>query len=321
MLPNRKGWRMMVVMGGIFMGMSLGGRNASACKVLVVMAYWEEYFWSQDIKTGIESILGSQCELKYAYLNAMKEPDGVKAKAQQAYALYQEWQPDGVITTNDDAQTFFVLPYLKDKVKTPVMFAGIFATPETYGYPASNVSGIRERAYFKEALLFMQQLTPTPIQSFALIAPDLEAAKQVAQVLENVRNELGLTVFEAILSNNLDELLQRLHERIPKLDALFIPAIYDQATTQKFITLFGKPTFSGWRPAVEFGVLCAVAEDGKRLGTRAAEMLLQAMNGTPMAELPVTQNEFGIRMINVNTLKALGLQPSRRVLTGVELLK
>ncbi len=299
---------------------SVSAGNVSACKVLVVMTYWEDYFWSQDIQRGVEEVLGDHCDLRYVYLDVMKDPDGVETKAKEAYAVYQEWQPDGVITTNDDAQTRLVLPYLKDKVNTPVMFAGIFAPPETYGYPASNVSGILERAYFKESLVFLRQLEPS-VNSFMAVAPDIAAARQVVQKLRAIQEELSLDAFEAILENDIETLLAKVEQKASEYDSLFIPAIYDPETTMKLVQRFGKPTFSGWRPAVEYGVLCAVTEDGTLLGKRAAEMLLEAMNGTSPAEMPVEQNEFGVRVININTMKALGLKPSRRLLTGVELIK
>ena len=41
---------------------------------------------------------------------------------------------DGVIAVNDNAQKMFVFPYLKDLVKTPVMFCGVNADTKKYGY-------------------------------------------------------------------------------------------------------------------------------------------------------------------------------------------
>jgi hypothetical protein len=77
----------------------------------------------------------------YVYLDALTEPQGVETKAQEAFRQYQAMQPDGVIAVGDDAQSAFVVPYLREKVKTPVMFCGI-PSPEKFDYPAANVSGI-----------------------------------------------------------------------------------------------------------------------------------------------------------------------------------
>ena len=115
--------------------------TAARYKVLVVMSYDETYPFEAEMREGIEAALADLCEMTYCYMNTKKHFEGGPQKAKEAYALYQELQPDGVIAADDDAQAMFVVPYLKDQVKTPVMFCGVNAQPEKYGYPASNVSG------------------------------------------------------------------------------------------------------------------------------------------------------------------------------------
>ena len=83
--------------------------------------------------------------------------DGPK-KAKEAYALFQQIEPDGLITADDNAQRLFVLPYLKGRYTTPVMFCGVNSAAEQYGYPTSNVSGILERGHISESIAFAKQL-------------------------------------------------------------------------------------------------------------------------------------------------------------------
>jgi hypothetical protein len=144
----------------------------ASCKVLVVMTYHEDFFWNLDIKEGIEAVLADQCELKYVYLDILKNPDGVEARVQEAYTLYQDWEPDGVITADDDPQPKFVVPYLKDKVETPVIFCGVNAEPEEYGFPASNVSGILQRPHVGETITFVRQFDPS-IQTVGVLSLDI----------------------------------------------------------------------------------------------------------------------------------------------------
>jgi ABC-type uncharacterized transport system substrate-binding protein len=56
-------------------------------------------------------------------------------------------------------------------------------------------------------------------------------------------------------------------------------------------------------------------------GLVAAEMLQKAMSGTPVAELPITQTQFGRRFVNKTVLKELGITPSHQILTGVEIVE
>jgi ABC-type uncharacterized transport system substrate-binding protein len=71
---------------------------------------------------------------------------------------------------------------------------------------------------------------------------------------------------------------------------------------------------------VEAGLLCGVRDFGVEQGQVSAEMLQQAMSGTPIGELPITQNQYGQRIVNKTVLKELGITPSRRLLTGTEIV-
>ncbi len=309
-----------VVVLTMFVLFSIFAGDAAACKVLAVISFSEEFFWSQEIKQGVEEELGQECEFKYIYLDGRENPDGVKAKADEAYALYQEWQPDGVIAEGDDAQTSFVMPYLKDKVQTPIMFAEVFGDPKNYGYPASNVSGVPSRSYFKESLAFVRQFDPT-IQKIAIVVQDMEITRQAGPFIKQIFENDGMTVPLLLLSNDQDEILSNVEQIRSEVDAMFTVPALGEETVSKIVKTFGKPTFTGWGEGIRFGVLCGVTESGVEVGKLAAEMLQKAMNGVPVSEIPISTVEYGTRMVNVNTMKDLGIKPSRRVLTGVELIK
>ncbi len=113
--------------------------QAASFKVLVVMSYEETYPTTPEYKEGIKAVLGDTCEIRYFQMDTKQHLEAGPEKAKEAYALYEEFQPDGVIAADDNAQSMFVVPYLKDKVKTPVMFCGVNAEakntdirPQTY---------------------------------------------------------------------------------------------------------------------------------------------------------------------------------------------
>ncbi len=72
---------------------------------------------------------------------------------------------------------------------------------------------------------------------------------------------------------------------------------------------------------VEDGALSAVVKTGHEQGETAAEMLLRALRGTPVAEIPVTRNYRGRRVINVSTMESLGIRPRPIVLRGATLVR
>jgi ABC-type uncharacterized transport system substrate-binding protein len=320
---------------GVFVWSLIGyaaqAEESTSCKVLVVMTYHEDFFWNQDIKEGIESVLADTCELKYVYLDILKNPDGVESKVQEAYALYQEWQPDGVITADDEPQLRFVVPYLKDKVETPVMFCGVNAEPEKYGFPASNVSGILQRPHVRETITFVRQLDPS-VQTVGVISLDIEAGQALSQQIQQEKETYPVQVFETKYVSKLDEAIGVVEELKTQCDALFMGPLgnlldadgnklTDEDVYPALAQAFGKITFTIWAQIVPHGVLCAITDRGHEQGSVAAEMLLKAMQGTPVSELPITQNKRGKQILNVTVMKSLGITPKPHILKGVELVE
>ena len=157
---------------------------ADKFKVLVVMSYDEEYRWVQDMKEGTDAALTDICEVKYFYMDTKRHLEGGEEKAKEAYTLYQKFQPDGVIAADDNAQSMFVVPYLKDKVKTPIMFCGVNAAPEKYGYPGSNVSGILERQHLRDSITFVQQLVPS-VKILGVMTADNPTGRALVQIIQS----------------------------------------------------------------------------------------------------------------------------------------
>jgi ABC-type uncharacterized transport system substrate-binding protein len=88
-----------------------------------------------------------------------------------------------------------------------------------------------------------------------------------------------------------------------------------------FRSVYKKPIIGANSYHVEQGALCAVVKTGQEQGETAANQLLKAMRGTPVTEIEVTRNFLGRRIINVDTLEALGITPRPIVLRGATLVK
>mgnify|MGYP003383592215 CR=1 FL=1 len=159
---------------------------AAEFKVLVVMSYEANNPWVKEIREGIDSVLAASSEITYFHMDTKVAPAGGPKKGEEAHALYQTLQPDGVIAADDDAQAMFVVPFLKDKVKTPVMFNGVNNSAVKYGFPAANVSGILERAHVRESLAFARQLIPA-IRTACFLTNDVPAGRALRNQVDKVR--------------------------------------------------------------------------------------------------------------------------------------
>ncbi|GBC63151.1 ABC transporter substrate-binding protein [Desulfonema ishimotonii] len=305
--------------------------QAARHKVLVVFSYHDGYPWQQQVREGIESVLADSCEFRYFSMDTKRHLKGGEQKAGEAYELYRQFQPDGVITVDDNVQSMFVVPYLKDKVKTPVMFCGVNAEPEKYGYPASNVSGILERYHMRESIDLAQQLVPS-IKTVGYIMKDNPTASAACQRIQKDSANYPAHFVAFKMPKTLEEAVEMTNALKTQCDALFIGStsgiqddkgapLSEDRVLPVIAETFGKPTITNNLYRVRYGALCTVVHMGQEQGEISARMLLRAMRGEAVSEIPVTKNEKGEAVINVTVLKALGIRPDPSVLTSARLVR
>lgn len=304
---------------------------ASGFNVLVVFSYEEDLDWHKEMKKAIESVLGKSCNIKYFYMDTKNNLEAGQRKAKEAYLLYEAFLPDGIIAADDNAQAMFVVPYLRDRAAVPVIFCGVNADPEEYGYPASNVSGILERMHINESLALAKQLVPS-IKTFGGIEKDSPTGRAYLKAFQEESKDLIVKFVDFGLPKTIKEAVEEAKALRETCDLLFLATmkgIPDERgrplTEREAIRIvsraFGKPTFTNVEHGVRFGILCAVVQRGWEQGETAAKMLLKAMQGTPLSQIPVTRNRYGKRIINVTVMKELGINPRPLLLRGVELVR
>ncbi len=305
--------------------------ETAACKVLVVNSYHEKFFRTLEIHEGIQEVLKGKCELTYVYMNALTDPANVEAKAKEALEQYQAIQPDGVIAVGEEAQALVVKPHLSNKVDTPVMFNNIFF-PEIYNYPTSNVSGIRLHWPVKDALLFVKQLVPS-VKTVGLLFADEKSGHAVIEQISREKDTYPIQVLDPVVVKTAEEAVEQAAKLKDRCNALYLgplsmlPGTAPKAlSTEKLLfaaikKAFGEATLTNLEYFVEAGLLCAVKDFGQEQGKVAAEMLQKAMSGTPVKELPIVKNQYGQRVLNKTVLKEMGIAPSRKLLTGAEIVE
>jgi ABC-type uncharacterized transport system substrate-binding protein len=325
------GWRAARALAVVMAGLLSTSAIAAEFKVLVVMSYEADNPWVQEIREGIERVLSPSSEIRYFYMNTKSDRASGPKRAEEAYALFQQFQPDGVIAADDDAQAMFVVPFLKDKTDKPVMFNGVNAEPDQYGFPARNVSGVLERAHVRESLSFIKQLLPA-VQNICFLTNQVPPGQSLrAQVLRE-RDSYPATVSDFHLVATTSALAELKPSLNGSCDALFIDslegitdesgkALTNLEISQVLKDIYHGPMLAGNRYQVEQGALAAVVKTGQEQGEKSAEMLLQALRGQPMATIPLMKNVQGQRIINVTELERRGITPKPIVLKGATLIR
>lgn len=304
--------------------------SAAPFKVLVVMSYEEDFHWSQAIKKGIESSLLTEADLTFFYMDTKVNKAGGIQKASEAFQLFQSLNPNGVITVDDNAQSMFVVPYLKDKVSTPVMFAGVNAPPVKYGFPNPHISGVLERGHIRESIVFLQQLKPE-VNRVGFITKNSPSGKavigQVKQEKEGYAADVcGIEFVETVADVKLAA--KRLSETCHAVYVDGAAGIKSANGSLSYRELFKEialhfdgPIIGANSHHVESGAFSAVVKTGYEQGETAARMLLRAMKGTPVSEISVTRNYRGKRVLNATAIKQFGISPRPVLLRGVQLVR
>lgn len=298
-------------------------------KVLVVASSHAGYRWSDDIVAALGREL-SGAELTVFYMDTQKNHDQASAKGEEAYALYQKIRPDAVIAIDDNAQAFFVVPYLKDKVDTPVIFCGINDDAAKYGFPASNVTGVLEKMHYLESIAFAQIVDPG-IKSIAILyKPNASNEINLAQIdKEKGRFPASVPVSAAVTT--LEELRNAVTEYSAKVDAFLLLNLAGIAGDdgvkmegQDVISLVVDAAdlvtiaVSDWE--VEAGALCGVIKSGDEQGVLAAGQLKSHWRGALIKDLPVLSNRNGRRYLNLKTFKKLRLRLRPEIIIGVNII-
>ena len=300
-------------------------------RVLVVFSYETDYLWDVEIREGLEKALDSSAELTFFYMNTKVALNKGAEKAAEAYALYQRLQPDGVIAVDDNAQTLFVVPYLKNKTATPVVFCGVNADPESYGYPAENVTGILERYHFEETLSLNRQLAGKT-ETFAVMVNKSPLAKLIVSRLGKEKDQLSAKLVAVLQPETLAQAVDMAREYREKVDLLVLltlkgvvdargEPVSDKKAISSVVDAFNKPTAATASFVIKNGALSGVLASGQEQGIQAGLFLSKLLNGMSIADLPVTRNYRGKRMINVTTLKKLGIIPEPMALRGTALVR
>ncbi len=302
---------------------------AEGKKVLVVMSYHEGYGGEEEIKGAVLSLLGG-AEVRFVHLDTKKNLAGGEERAREAFRLYREFQPDAVIAANDNAQSLFVVPFLKGKVETPVVFCGVNNDATKYGYPAVNVTGVLEKKHYRESISFSQVVKPA-IRKIGIVYKDHPTNLTNLAQIEEEKASYAAEITTAVAVTTLAEAEAAVADLSPRVDAVLflnLTGVLDsrglplegKEALSSLAETTGLPTIGSDSWEVKAGVLCGVIQSDAEQGALAVEMLYEIWGGKAVVDIPVTENVNGLRYVNITTLKRLGLKLEPEVVIGTEMV-
>ena len=123
------------------------GGSGRPRRILHVMSFDSPWRWTDGQFAGFKEGLGDigaefrifQMDVKHHSSREARE-----RKGQEARVLIDEWQPDLVYTSDDDAQEWVTSHYLNQRL--PFVFSGVNKEPKEHGFErAINVTGVLEQ--------------------------------------------------------------------------------------------------------------------------------------------------------------------------------
>ncbi len=264
---------------------------------------------------------GIDIEVRRVDMDLLRDPseESINAKATEAKALIDEWEPDLIYATDDAAQEHVASYYLDGEI--PIVFSGVNEDVEKYGYnDADNVAGVLERVHFAETINFAREFYPY-IKKVGIIANDYPLWKTVIGRIragENVPSDLELVGLD--ITPTYEEWQNKILDYQDKVDALVMFGV--QGTHYHNGTLVNPqnmykwlidnnhlPEITFWNFQVAGGNLLSVdvssREQGRDAGTIAKSILI---NGELPSDLEIKPTRNGESFFNLARAKKLGLE-------------
>jgi hypothetical protein len=143
----------------------------AADRCLYISSYHQGYAWSDGVERGIRNTLGERCELRQLDMDTKRNKGDayIKQIVEKTKRLIEEWQPNVIITSDDNAAKHLIKAHYKDS-KLPFVFCGVNWTISEYGFPYSNVTGIIEVAPLKPMLEQAGRVSAHNIYSASLLS-------------------------------------------------------------------------------------------------------------------------------------------------------
>ncbi len=258
-----------------------------------ISSYHRGYSWSDGVERGLRATLAGHCVIEQFDMDTKRHKSiaEMQAAAATAYDLIERLDADVVITSDDNAAKYLIVPYLVD-TNVSVVFSGINWTVEEYDFPRPNVTGIVEVA----------PLGPMIAEALAIVPDAARVAYIGGRTLSEQKNFERMRAAVVTKGISLTGLLAD--------DFADWQARFDEAQTYDFVIIGSHSGIPGWddekarthalensrRPSfTNHEWMMHVSTIGytkvpEEHGERAGEAAIAILNGTPPSAIPLLTN-------------------------------
>jgi ABC-type uncharacterized transport system substrate-binding protein len=244
-----------------------------------------------------------------------KDEASTQAAALKAKAFIEYWQPDVVITADDNAAKYLIQPFYRDH-ELPFVFCGINWSLDAYGLPYKNTTGMVEVAPI-ENLLKKGMAVEAGAKRVLYVGADTLTEEKNLSRFQQTAKKLNLQLEGRLVSSMADWLVAYREGQQYDLVAIGSSAgihDWDEQQARDFVTGNTQKlslTVHGWMMPYTLLGLTKVPEEH---GEWAGQLALAILNGTRPRDLPVVSNRKADIWINHRILKQTDIQLPKAVI-------
>lgn len=291
-------------------------------KLFYVNSYHKGYKWCDDLEKELLKTLSikinpdgsfdtskSSVELRMFRMDTKRNTseEFKKQAALSAKAIIEEWQPDIVVTSDDNAAKYLIAPYYRD-ADLPFVFCGVNWDASAYGLPASNVTGIVEIHPLLETVALLKKYAKG--ERIGIITSNNTTALKNKSYGQKI---MGVSNSDVKLASTFDEWKQEYLSLQERVDILmwFSPigiTGWDQREAEKFIVKHTKVPSGAISEHVARYVLISNVMTAEEQGWWAAKTALEVLNGRDISTIPIGRNRKAKVFLNMQLAKKLGIK-------------
>lgn len=273
--------------------------------ILIIHSYNENFIWTRDIMSGINSVIDDSNNKFNVYIDYMDLKNiNNDAYIKNFYDLEKSKYKDinfDVIICSDDGALNYLLKY-RDSLfsKVPVVFCGINSFNSTLANKENLYTGITENISAEDMLKTITSFQPE-LKVLNILVGSTETGKITEKDIKNAYIKMGLH-FQCnyFIDTNVDKVKDLIRSSVKNTAFLFAgDPISDYLNNPKYIRTIKDdffnntsiPLYSFWDFDIGYGTVGGRLISGFNQGKAAGDIALKILNGYPVNKINIITSD------------------------------
>jgi len=293
--------------------LSLNSAEITKKKILYIDSYDKSFFWSQGIKKGLLLELkksSMQIDFLAVEMDTLRNQSEAfkKQSALKMKKIIEEFRPDIVIASDDNASKYLIVPYFYNS-DIPFIFCGVNGSAKIYGFPSKNVTGMLEVIFIKEMLGIIKKYKK--IQKIAYLGTTRLTSIKEARTIESRYN----IKLEKRFVNTSIEWKKKYKELQKEVDLILIgigpTSLFNKEEQKKLKSFIYKNTeipSVSWHSARSEFALLTFSIKAEEQGSWSMKTALEVLKGRDISTIKVVKNKNANIFINTILMKKFNIK-------------